>query len=417
MNIILIYNHPVYQNANTIMDHVNSIKSYSKWPIRLVNTELGMPKAIIRQNWDVIILHYSLFGTKNYCLSNQYLRFILNNKKAMKIAFFQDEYQHCRIRFDFINRYEINHIFTLFEKSEHHKTYMKFCPNVKLHATMTGYVSDTLINIGLTKTKHPSTRTVDIGYRARKLPFYMGVGAQEKFDIAERFKKVANDSGLYADIETDENRRINGDGWFEFLSNCKFVIGVEAGVSVVDIDDVVYKEYQRMVKNSPDTTFSEFYNNVLKPYEDKILYRQVSPRLFEAAALKVTQILMEGDYNGVIEPYIHYIPLRKNFQNIDEVISLMGDSDYCSKIADQTYQELIASGKYHYRVLSEQIDAIISGEVSGSNTSNNVIDVTYQYPVWTTLFAYLKWPLYNDFPGKEWGRVFWRKIKRSLIRC
>ena len=47
--------------------------------------------------------------------------------------------------------------------------------------------------------------------------------------------------------------------------------------------------------------------------------RTISPRHFEAAAFRVCQVLFEGRYAGVMEPMRHYIPLRKDFSNFDEV--------------------------------------------------------------------------------------------------
>ena len=58
----------------------------------------------------------------------------------------------------------------------------------------------------------------------------------------------------------------------------------------------------------------------------KIPYRTISPRNFEAAAFRVCQILYEGHYSGVMEPMRHYIPLRKDFSNFDEVVERFRDA-------------------------------------------------------------------------------------------
>jgi hypothetical protein len=44
---------------------------------------------------------------------------------------------------------------------------------------------------------------------------------------------------------------------------------------------------------------------------------QVSPKLLESARLGTALILFRGSYAGVIEPDKHYIPLEKDFSNIE----------------------------------------------------------------------------------------------------
>ena len=63
----------------------------------------------------------------------------------------------------------------------------------------------------------------------------------------------------------------------------------------------------------------EAYELLLYQYEDNIPYRTISPRHFEASALRLCQILLEGKYSGVMRPMVHYIPLKKDFSNFDEV--------------------------------------------------------------------------------------------------
>ncbi len=409
-NVLFIYNHTVFKNSSTIMDHVSSIINNSNHVITSINTELGFPKGIYKNNYDALILHYSLFGTATYCLTREHYEYI-RNFSGLKIAMFQDEYQHCRQRFRFIDEYGIRHVFSIFEEDEYSNTYNKYCKDVQVHTTFTGFVSDKLMELGKAKTISVDQRRIDIGYRARRLPYYMGKGAQEKHLIAEKFREIAQEQGYKVDIETEEHKRIYGDAWFNYLADCKFVLGVESGVSVVDIDDVVYPEYLRMMREKPETTFDEFYESVLMPWEDNIRYRAISPRLFEAAAFRVTQILFEGHYNGIVKPYVHYIPLKKDFSNIQEVLSYMKDDAFCSALADQAYNDLIQSGNYHYRVLANQIDTLI-GESSDTEALFNDSDLQrIRYPLRSIVWAYAKWPLYHNFPGRVWVIALWKALK------
>ena len=85
--------------------------------------------------------------------------------------------------------------------------------------------------------------------------------------------------------------------------------------------------------------------------EEEIPYRTISPRHLEAAAFRVCQILFEGRYAGLLEPMVHYIPLRKDFSNLDEVLDRFRDADLRAQIAENAYRDLIASRRAELRAL------------------------------------------------------------------
>ena len=46
----------------------------------------------------------------------------------------------------------------------------------------------------------------------------------------------------------------------------------------------------------------------------------ISPRHLEACATRTCQVLVEGEYSGVLRPGEHYIPVRKDLSNLDDVL-------------------------------------------------------------------------------------------------
>ena len=108
----------------------------------------------------------------------------------------------------------------------------------------------------------------------------------------------------------------------------------------------------------PSLSFDEVYERLLKPYDGVgVYYRTVSPRVFEAAATGTCQILFEGKYSGVVEPWVHYLPLHKDFSNFDEIIRLYRDEEVRRQLVQQAERDLIASGAYSYRHFIAQFDA------------------------------------------------------------
>jgi hypothetical protein len=353
--ILLLYHHPPRLSAPTIMDHVLAFERHSQFKVWSVNTDHGFPKTLTSLDFATIVLHYSLFGIAPYQL-NEYFYEYLANSRAYKIAFFQDEYHYCKPRFEFLNRYGIDCVYTLLQPEQWDDVYRLYTRVPKLVHGIPGYVSDELVSLAERLTIPDDERDIDIGYRGRSLPAYMGRAAQEKSEIGQRFAERAHAYGLTLDIAVDEDSRIYGEDWFRFLANCRGVLGVEAGVSVFDLDDSVREQYEQLAAAHPDVTFEEIETRILGPKENNIFYRTVSPRHFEAAAFRVCQILFEGAYSHVLEPMAHYIPLHKDFSNFEEVVARFRDRDLRRRLTENAYRDLIASGAYSYRRFIEDFD-------------------------------------------------------------
>jgi len=345
--ILVVYNHPLERNAPTIMEHVDAFARHSRFRVWSVNTELGFPRSLGEFDFTTIVLHYSLFGNAPFMLDEYFERY-LGRSNAYKIAFFQDEHQFCRRRFDFVDRYEIDCVYTLLEPREWDRVYRRHTGVPKLVYTIPGYVSDDLVARAAAITVPDERREIDIGYRTRTLPFYMGRGAQEKAEIGRGFVERAHGTGLRLDIGFDEASRIYGDAWFDFLANCRGVLGVEAGASIFDLEGVVREESRRLLAADPDLSIEELSERLLDRWEDNIYYRTISPRHFEAAALRVCQILFEGKYSGILEPMVHYIPLNKDFSNFADVVDRFADSEVRRTLTENAHRDLIASGVFSY---------------------------------------------------------------------
>lgn len=355
--ILVLYHRPFAPNASTVMEHVNAFKRYSQFSVWNVNTELGFPHGLEAFRFQVLVLHYSIFAPGRYHLDGRFLDFLERHRESYKIAFFQDEYHYCQPRFEFLNRHNINCVYTLLEPEYIPLVYGKYTAVEKYVYSLPGYVNDDLVAVGNLYTKPDHERQIDIGYRGRRLSYYMGAGAQEKYDIAEGFRRRAASLSLCLDIEAEEQRRIYGMRWYQFMANCRAVLGVEAGVSIFDLEDILRTETDRMLVANPRMDFAQLSDSFLHRWEGNIYYRTISPRHFEAAALRVTQILFEGRYSGILDPMVHYIPLRKDFSNFDEVIARFSDRDLRHRLAENTYRDLIASGRYTYKQFVEDFDA------------------------------------------------------------
>lgn len=351
--ILLLYHRPVHgRDALTVTEHIEAFRRFSGFPVCAVNTQLGFPPRLRRLSFPAIILHYSLFGSGQYPLGQAFVDYVDAARSSYKVAFFQDEYYFCPKRFAFINDHGIETIYTLLDPQHFNDVYGRYTRVTDIVPTLTGYVSEELVAAARRYARPDRERSIDVGYRGRELLPYMGRAAREKTTIAEEFKQRTAGLGLRLDIETKEFRRLYGADWFRFLGDCRASLGVEAGVSVFDLEGVVYERYNELRKEHPEASFDEMVQllaPIMDPWEDRIYYRTISPRHFEAAVFRVCQVLFEGKYSGILEPGRHYIPLHKDFSNLDEVVEQLRDESARTRITAATFEDLITSGAFSYR--------------------------------------------------------------------
>lgn len=339
------------------MENIRAFGRYSRFPVCEVNTAYSFPPSLRGLRFEAVVFHYSIFDPLCYRLGGEFLDYLDSSRPAYKVAIFQDEYHYCRQRFAFLDRHAVDCVYTLVEPRYFEEVYGKYTSVPRLVSHIPGYVSQEMVEAGRRLTLPDEKRKVDVGYRARRLPFYMGRGAQEKYEIGLKFRERAAGTGLRLDIEVDEQARIYGDAWYKFMANCRAVLGVESGVSVFDLEDAVRAECERLTAQNPSATFEEVHERVLSRWEGNIPYRTISPRHFEAAALRVCQILFEGEYSGIMRPLVHYIPLKKDFSNFDDVLAMFRDGALRRELTVNAYRDLIASELYTYRAFVEGFDS------------------------------------------------------------
>lgn len=358
--LLLLYHRPVgARDASTVAEHIQAFERHSRFRVCKINTDLGFPRQLRRMQFPIIVLHYSLFGSERYPMSREFIDYVESCRSTHKIAFFQDEYYFCQKRFRLINDLRIDCIYTLLEPENVAQVYGKYTAVPRVISTLTGYVSDDLIAAARRFGIPDECRSVDVGYRGRQLPPYMGREAREKTAIAERFAQMASPLGLSLDVQTKELERLYGNDWYKFLARCRACLGVEAGVSVFDLEGEVYARYEQLIQARPQATYDELAAElapVMDRWEDRVYYRTISPRHFEAAAFRLCQVLYEGRYSGVLEPGRHYIPLKKDFSNFDDVVRSLQIPETRRRITDAAYEDLIASGRYSYRRFIEEFD-------------------------------------------------------------
>jgi hypothetical protein len=118
----------------------------------------------------------------------------------------------------------------------------------------------------------------------------------------------------------------------------------------------------------PGADFNEIEANCFPQQDGGLELFAISPRHLEACASRTCQILVEGSYNGVLRPGEHYIELRRDLANLDDVIDLVERDELRESITNDAWRDVVASGRYSYRGFVEEVQrvAISPGTSSAS---------------------------------------------------
>ena len=190
-------------------------------------------------------------------------------------------------------------------------------------------------------------RSIDVGTRFHEAPFFLG--SKDRLKTLDFAKIIEND--FNTDVEMIVGYELLGDAWVDFLNNCKYTIASEAGSSYLERDDKTRKLVRKYLDINPDATFEDIFNKFHKNYSRKRVSGQcISPRHFEAIGTKTCQILIEGRYNDILTPNVHYIELKKDFSNIEEVIEKLRNEKLRNEIVENAYNYVMQNHTYKHRV-------------------------------------------------------------------
>jgi hypothetical protein len=360
LTILVLCNKPKEKiDASTIIDHIDAFENYSKNHIYHYSNIGVHPRKLDLNRFDIIVVHYSICLLGTFYLVDKTKKAI-KKFKGLKILFIQDEYRRIDAFHREIINLEFDILYTCVPNAEIEKVYPSaLFPTLRKINTLTGYVPANLLmeNPPLLKD-----RSVDVGYRARKVPFWLGSLGAEKYKIADEFYAHTKCYKLISDISYKEKKRLYGCDWINFITSCKTMLGVESGSSVFDFSGEIEKKVEQYQLYHPSVSFETIHDLFLKNYEKKIILNQISPRCFEAIALKTVLILYEGSYSGILQPWQHYIPLKKDFSNIKTVVKFIKSVDQLQIISDRAYQEIALNPMYSYKNFINKFDEIVLSE-------------------------------------------------------
>lgn len=360
-NILILYYYNQYPPRATHIDNLYSFRGYSSNRCYYLNVAIGkIPWYVKRFPWDLVIFHdlfvCSRWSRELFIKNVEKIRFLINSD-AVKVIIPQDEFLNMDLVCNFINEFGISYVFSVSPESEWHSIYHTVdFKKVRFHKVLTGYVDYKLVKTINKLTKEVGLeRPIDVGYRTHPTSFWLGRHAMQKEIMGNVVLGRAKQKGLSVDISTRSEDTIPGNDWYRFLLRCKYQLGVEGGASILDWDGTFRKRTDEYLSQHPQASFEEVEKECFPGVDGSLKLYAISPRHFECCITRTCQVLIEGYYDGVLLPGKHYIELKRDYSNLEEVLDIIAEDELRGEITTRAWQDIVESGKYSYRIFANHV--------------------------------------------------------------
>lgn len=382
-NILVIYGAKSYPLRATTEDHLYCFRRYSGQRCFYFNMlTLGkpwyrkVPNFIRRTRFDLIVFYVDLlniqwspYSLDGFSRRAEYFKEV----QAPKIALMQDEFYHTDVLDRFVTEFGINHVCTLAPESEWRKIYPNVDMNkVEFMRVLPGYLDEQRLKELEHLAENGKDRPISIGYRAieQQNMQWLGRHGFKKIEIARLFQETSRKYDLPVDISTRAGDALLGNEWYKFLFRIKYTIAIEGGASILDRDGSVREKTEAYLAQHPEAGFDEVEQACFPGRDGELNYRAISPKHLESCATRTCQILVEGEYNGILAPGVHYIELKRDFSNLRQVLEDVCSDHLREKITTRAYKDIVESGLYTYRTFVGWVLQLSLPE-SADNSSND----------------------------------------------
>ena len=392
-------------SVETIREHVLSLSQLKDCEVYFVSIRTRSFRDF--NSFDVLISHYSVRLCYQWHLPKRFKK-KFSSFNGLKCAFLQDEYDQTDVATQSILDLGITLVFTCVDPKNLYQVYPLLVEKkVKFKQVLTGFAlapgeKDEFI-------KDVSERRWDLGYRGRKLSHRYGRLGFDKWRIGEESIKFLRDSNFRLNISSEDQDRIYGDLWFKFLGECKAVLGTESGSNIFDHDGSLELLSQKESK----IDYLDFERKYLLGLEIEGLMNQISPRIFEAISTKTALVLFSGRYSGVLEPWVHFFPLEKDFSNLESLKLFLRSDDAIKEMTDRAYQDIVLSERYSRVSFIETVEKTIRQNVTSNKSAKSkpVAEVFRSIPSNYVPETNSDWTQKNPYRA---ARIIWRKIPTKI---
>ena len=337
------------QRRVAILDHMRFLDHAPAERVRVTYVNVAEQPAF-DPRWlehDVVILHTTLLCWRWQPWFQQIVPSIawLRDYRGLVVAMPQDEYNHAHILDRWLLELNTQIVVTCFDETTRPLLYPRLHNRAYFQRGLTGFLNPQ--RVAQIRRPPVAGRPIDVVYRANHSAPWIGWLGHCKATLGLEGPARLAPTGLRTDISVRREDTILGDAWLDFLASGRAVLGSESGSSVLDRVGEVQLHARTLLDEHPQLTFDAL-NALMAGELTRFHFGALGPRHLEATLTGTVQVLVEGEYQGVLRPWEHYIPIARDLSTLSTLHEVMADGAFLQRVADQAYEEIAASGLYTY---------------------------------------------------------------------
>ncbi len=355
-----------------VYEHVAFWQKHSAYSIDVLNLWPGdgeflfIPENVEISRYRFVMFHPTCtYDPPNIRDIDRYLPRKMRDFDGVKVLVKQDEQHRSTEWARIVSAMRIDLVLTCLPTNEIEKIYPRSVvgDHVQFMQTLTGYVTNRMLAF---PHRAFAERRIDIGYRGSIQPIQFGRLGFEKQKIGrDVVRHTYRRERPVLDISSRWVDRLGGSHWANFLADSRIVLGAESGSNAFDLDGELlplaeaYTKLARFSDPTEDSYYERACEMFLKDYENNVNYAQVAPRHFEAAAAGAIQLLYEGEYSSIFHPFKHFLPLKRDLSNLEDLVEQGLDPGFASEMNQRVLAEIVHDPKNSFSAFVSRFDETI----------------------------------------------------------
>jgi hypothetical protein len=417
LNVLIVHNvEDLTRARRSTLDYIYAFGRYAPGHnYHYHRIYLPVPVVVRQLEWDAVIFDSTALGfvtmrprDRVQAIRDRW-RF-LRQSPAVKLAFPQDDASHGAILDQFFAWLSVDAVYTV-RPEKQDLIYPISSRRAEFRPTLSGFIDDRSL-AQLQQFARPfEHRSWQIGQRVTMYPAWGGRLARVKGLAALTIKEECQRRGIPENISVGPSDVFLGDDWYRFLGNCRFVVGAEGGHSIWDPYGVVQDQVNAYVADHPDATFEAIEEECFPGLDCRFVFPGIGPRIFEAAVMGCGQILVEGEYRGLLQPGRHYIPLKRDFSNLAEVFDALRQLERIAMLRQAMLRDLVESPRFRFSTLVEDVFSFIDAHRRATASPRSAEEFAGQMSVYPEQLAALTFALGREQerlagePLRMWARL------------
>ena len=345
--------------SQVVKDHIASLSFNTLAAIDIVNPITDGVERICLDNYDAVIIHYSIFILKDYFLDAKW-RLMLSESTLVKAQIIQDEHRNVAHMIDRQEVLGIDLLFSSLSVDNMRKVYGhrerkdyevdgkpiyggRLRDNVITISCLPGYVLPYMLEFSAPEL---DDREFDIVYRGSSFSYEGGAFGLRKHNLVSNFNRVAADRSLRVNASNIPEDRISGKHWLAFLGSSRGALGLEGGSSLFDIEGDFYRTLLSQLSCQKQIDVDDFFKNLLHAFDYNVVHSTITPRIFEAIAAGTCNILLPGSYRGVLESGRHFFELKDDMSNYQDLVDFLANTSAQKDMVNTAKKEILSRVEY-----------------------------------------------------------------------